>query len=468
MDKISILCITQLIERFNSNDATELFNIVQETSEWLTKSVRNIAELNSFNDVQKELLSLAQYIVTGKTLTRRSCNKLITELKNMQKEMLSKIQIVLFVTPTIELNFNSNIKKIVIDDQEKCIDIAYENKEELKYLLYMNNEEVSLELENAVDIVLTFEDLLEGANECFPIDAFTYDRLYMTAKLNKIQKENSRILLAGSSYTMVGLLEDKMPYPASNVGVNAQDLYYAMLSAKEAIERSDKLDTIVMSFAYYFFFSNMNDNPSDYQLAILSKVNYPVYKKLQGYKGELLPIYSKAKEIPIYEAILDISLVRYIYHKAIMRDLESMPYFNRINERPAGGMLSYNFREKNDEQNFAAGKARANGHNGSFNLDRGLYNKKLLDKFLDNMEELNKKVILFVPPATKFYRAGISADMVNAYNQLVMPVVNSHKCCTFIDLFESDKFNENDFQDYDHLNINGANKLSEIIATYIK
>jgi len=468
MDKLSVLCITQLIEKFNSNDFAALFDIVQETSGWLTKSVHSIAELNTFSDVQKELLAVAQYIVTGKNLTRRSCNKLITALKNMQKEMLEKIKIVLFVTPTIEVELKSNIKKIVIQNQDECIDLAYDMQEELKYLLYMNSEEVSDELENAVDIVLTFEELMEGANTCFPIDAFTYDRLYLTSKLNKIEKEKSKILLTGSSYTMVGLLEDKMPALSSNVAVNAQDLYYSMLSVKEAINRSENLDTIVMSFAYYFFFSNMNESTSDYMKSVLSKVNYPVYKKLHGYKGELMPIYSRATDIPIYEAIVDMAVIRDIYHNAIMRELENMAYYNPINKRPVGGMLSYNFREKDDEQNFGAGKARANGHNGNFNLDRGLANQKLLDKFLDNMEELNKKIILFVPPATKFYRAGISSDMVNAYNQLVMPIVESHKCCKFIDLFESDEFDENDFQDYDHLNINGANKLSEIIAKSIR
>ncbi len=467
MDKLSVLCITQLIERFDSNNPTELFDLVQEVSGWLTSSVYSIAELESFNDAQKELLSTAQYIVAGKTLTRRSCNRLVTSLKNMQKEMLSKIPIVLFVTPTIKLRFNDNIKKIEIRNQEECIDTAYDMQDELKYLLYMNNEEISEELENAVDIVLTFEELMEGANCCFPIDAFTYDRLYLTAKLNKIEREKSRILLTGSSYTMVGLLENKMPYSATNVAVNAQDLYYTLLSVKEAMNRSDKLDIIVMSFAYYFFFSNMNENPSDYMLSVLSKVNYPVYNKLHGYNGELLPIYLKATDIPIYEALVDLSLVRDIYHDALKRDLEGMAYFNRINARPAGGMLGYKFLEKNDEQNFSAGKIRANAHNRNFDLDRGLYNQKLLDKFLDNMEELNKKVILFIPPVTKFYRAGVSNDMINAYNQLVMPVVKSHSCCELIDLYESDKFFETDFQDYDHLNIDGANKLSEIISSYI-
>ena len=467
MDKMSVLCITQLIERFNTDASEELFELVQETSEWLTKSVHSIALLKTFNEVQSELLNLAQYIVNGKILTRRSCNKLIASLKNMQKEMLSNIQIVLFVTSTIKLEFNKNIKKIIVEDTDKCIDMAYALQEELKYLLYMNSEEVNVELENAVDIVLTFEDLMEGANLCFPIDVFTYDRLYLAAKLNKVKKEKSKILLAGSSYTMAGLLEDKMPKSAANVAVNAQDLYYTMLSVKEAIERSENLETIVISFAYYFFFSDMNEQISDYMRSVLSKVNYPVYKKLHGYKGELLPVYSKATELPVYEAIVDISLVRDIHHNALMRELVNMPYYNEINIRPKGGLLNYSFQEKNDEQNFAAGKVRANAHNGNFDLDRGLRNQKLLDKFLDNMEELNKKVILFVPPATKFYREGVSLDMVNAYNQLVMPIINSHKNCKFIDLFASEKFNEQDFQDYDHLNINGARKLSELIAEYI-
>ena len=39
--------------------------------------------------------------------------------------------------------------------------------------------------------------------------------------------------------------------------------------------------------------------------------------------------------------------------------------------------------------------------------------------------------------------------------------------CTFIDLFNSEYFSETDFQDYDHLNSNGAKKLSKIIAEAI-
>lgn len=467
MDKVSVLCVSSLIERFNTNDNLELFNVVQDVSEWLTKSVKNIAEFNSFNEVQSQLLNLAKYIVEGKVLTRRCCNKLVTSLTSIQKEMLNNINIVIFVTPSIKLKFNENVKVVVIEDEDECIDLAYSMQNELKYLLYMKNQKLSEEIFNATDISFTFEELIDGANTCYPLDIFTYDRLYLTSKLAKIEKEKSKILLTGSSYTMVGLLENKMPYSSSNVAVNAQDLYYTLLSVKEAMNRSENLEYVVISFAYYFFFSNMNDKPSDYMISVLSKVNYPVYKRLHGYNGELKPVHNKVVDLPIFEAVCDISEVRDIYHNALINELSNMSYYNQINVRPEGGMLGYNFREKNDEQNSQAGRIRANGHNTNFNLERGIYNQKLLDKFLDNMEELNKKVILFIPPATKFYQEGLSKDMINSYNQLVMPIVNSHKCCTFIDLFKSDKFNENDFQDYDHLNLNGANKLSDIISSLI-
>ena len=56
--------------------------------------------------------------------------------------MLSKIQIVLFVTPTIKVEFNENITKILVENQDECIDKAYNMQDELKYLLYMENFQV--------------------------------------------------------------------------------------------------------------------------------------------------------------------------------------------------------------------------------------------------------------------------------------------------------------------------------------
>jgi len=444
-----------------------LINFTHELAEWLSKSVKTISQLKSFDDVQSELISIAQYIVKGKVLTKRSCSKLVDSLKNMQKEMLSKMNIVLFVTPTIKINFKENIKKIVVEDQEECIDIAYAMKDELKYLLYMNNEEVSVELENSVDIVITFEEIIKAANACFPIDIFTYDRLYLTAKLNEIENKKSKILFTGSSHIISEMKKDNTSYLSTNLAVNNQDLYYTLLSIKEAIKRSPELETIVISFPYYFLFNDINSRLSKNNILTLSKVDYPIYKKLNGYKGELLPVYSNKEKFPIYEAIADISLIRDIYHNALIKELESLEYYNKINLRPKFGVLDYDFLEYG-EKNFDSIKSYMKEYNDCFDLDRGLYNKKLLDSFLDNMEELNKKIILIVPPVTKFYRAGILNNMANSYKELIGQAVNAHKCCKFVDLFNSEEFNEEDFQDYEYLNVNGVNKLSQLIEKLIK
>jgi len=361
--------------------------------------------------------------------------------------MISKVKIVVFVTPNISIEFNDTIKKIVMESQDECIGVAYDMKDELKYLLYKNNEDISFELKNAVDIVLTFEDLLEASNNCFPIDIFTYDRLYLKAKLNKIEKEDIKILITGDSYPISGLLEDRMPYSSVNIGANGQDLYYTLISVKEAISRSDTLETIIIPLPYYMFFSDMTYDKSNYTKEAFSKVIYPVYKKKHGFEGELLPVYTKEKEYPIYDAIVDIGKIRDIYHNALTHELKGMSYYNKINPRK----VNYNFSEKSDEENFSEAVEYVKQHNKCFDLDRGVYNQKLLDKFLDNMEELNKKIIFFVPPVTKFYKGTILPDMINSYNQLVVPIIKEHSCATFIDLSDLDDFSIRDFENFDKL-----------------
>ena len=49
---------------------------------------------------------------------------------------------------------------------------------------------------------------------------------------------------------------------------------------------------------------------------------------------------------------------------------------------------------------------------------------------------------------TSYYKENILKDMINAYYQLAVPVINSHKNIKFIDLFNSDLFNENDFLNF--------------------
>ena len=81
--------------------------------------------------------------------------------------------------------------------------------------------------------------------------------------------------------------------------------------------------------------------------------------------------------------------------------LSRLPYFNdTYKKRPPGGMLSYCFQEKTDEQNQKVGAIRAYSHNQNYHMGHGRKNLALLDEFLTQMDREKRRVILFVPPVT--------------------------------------------------------------------
>ena len=76
-----------------------------------------------------------------------------------------------------------------------------------------------------IDAIITSQELFTRARYCYPINYFDYDRLYLSGKLRSLTagRNNTSILLGGSSYAMVGLRERLMPRPAANLAVNVND-----------------------------------------------------------------------------------------------------------------------------------------------------------------------------------------------------------------------------------------------------
>lgn len=453
MDKIAFLYLSRLIKKFVTSDSVELFDNIHAVSAWLSESVSVIGRLGSFTIVQDELMSLADFIVQGKHVTPRVCLKLITLLKQMQKEILDKFEIVVFVTKSISLNFNKNVKIIRIEDENECIELAYSLKKELKYLVLNNNDSVNVELLNAMDIVIKFEELVELADKCYPIDKHSYDRMYLTSKLNKLKKRQSNIFITGSNHAIIMSLGEN----AINVCMNNQDLYYSLLSVKEVLKYSNEIDTIIISFPYYFWFSDITANFSEHSVSFLNRVFYPIYNTLGKYKGETPPLYIKDREYPVYEAIINLESVRDIYHNAIIKDLEDMEYYNEINKLEE----SY---KSDSEENIRVCNLRAKEHNELFDLDREMENRRLFDAFLENMEELGKKVILVVPPVTKKYSELISKEIIGVSQKSLEDMKIKYSGFKYVDLFNSDEFDESDFFDCELLNSKGGKKLSSIIS----
>lgn len=266
-------------------------------------------------------------------------------------------------------------------------------------------------------------------------------------------KENRDIelILAGSSYTMCGLLESEMAVSSRNVAVDAQDLYYAIKTIEKSLEINPNIKYSVLSFGYYLWGYDLSLSNSPYQLNRVKKVNYPVFKDSHNlhlaiddeYIETLFSMSLLLKEIFLYEK----------YHQEqveiFKKGLEDSDYF----KHPRTKSTLINLTE---EENLSKAKMRASSHNKFFGYQKTVEeNLQVFESFLAYMKRKNIQLLVYSPPVTSYYREFISKDLINEFYKLMNPLIEKY-AFKYIDFFDSPKFTTEDFYDYDHLNYYGA------------
>ena len=106
-------------------------------------------------------------------------------------------------------------------------------------------------------------------------------------------------------------------------------------------------------------------------------------------------------------------------------------------------------------------------HNKSIRYKRTLEeNKYLLNEFVNFCGERNISVFLVVAPMSKYYSSGLD----KSFKKVFYDVLNSLDGIVHLLDFNEDAldvFGDNDFNDADHLNDIGAEKLTRIILAEI-
>lgn len=289
------------------------------------------------------------------------------------------------------------------------------------------------------------------------LDYYTRDRLYLEAKLESLKKrQDIRLLLAGSSYTMCGLFEKQMPLPARNIAVDAQDLYYSLKSIQTALDYNPNITHCILSFAYYFWGYDLSLSTSLYQYKRVTEVNYPVFKDKHNFTGFL------KDKAPTFLTTLT-PLMKHLFsfeklaEQTIREHFEDAHYFPY--PRVGSAVL-----QNDDITNHHLARKRAASHNKFFKYRSTVQeNIELFTLFLEKMNRKGVQMILYVPPVTKLYRHYINSDLISNFYKC-MESLQSKFQFKLIDLFNCDEFESSDFYDYDHLNDRGAEKLGKILG----
>jgi hypothetical protein len=321
---------------------------------------------------------------------------------------------------------------------------------------------------SVADFVITPADVEDIAVRCWPFDRFSYLRLRFLGKMKLISQENDvQCIAVGNSHIMGGVLESSMPVRTVNFGADSQDVYYSLLCAERAVKYSSSIKYVILPLDILMAEMDLSNNPTDFNLSILTKVCIPVFQDRRRYNGELPTLYPECQKHALYQYAFDMKSVREDLDKHLMDSVAKLDFYNnRFFPRKPNGMLPYNFREMTDEQNLRAAKMRFPGKHDF--LDKTCKeNMDMLDRFLIRMEQRGITVILFDMPMTRFFYYGIGEDKMSQFKDVFIQHYANNKNCILMDFLKWSLFDDADFHDYDHLNQLGAEKLTNLIGQKI-
>ena len=321
--------------------------------------------------------------------------------------------------------------------------------------------------DNTADILIEKQEIIDALNQKWPITPYIYNRLFVLSKLNKVKEEAVKCIVCGLSYSQYGILEREMPIATCNLSVTGQDIPYSILMAEKALEYNPNIETIVIPMAYFQSCYDMSVDGAQLHKDVISYINMPILEESRNYTGEKC-FYMEQPILNIYNHICNLEKMREERDNEIISYLQNKEYFNDIFPQPLYGGLKFNFKTLSVKEKQESARITAQLNERVCTLDGYKETIKYLDNFLQKTEQKGIRVLFFVPPATRYLAEASCIELRNFYYQNIVTRFVKLNHIKFLDLFNDESFDENDFSDFEHLNHTGAKKLTKIIGRTIQ
>ncbi len=286
-----------------------------------------------------------------------------------------------------------------------------------------------------------------------------YGYYYLRSRMNRLQDENVRVLVTGSSYAVHGIL-DGTNNAIMNLSGTSQDIFCDYYLARQIIERRKELglpmfQAVVIMLGYYALFDDLSSGKVSREL--MRSVYEPLLHTKHNADFELYDRWKSIKQrFPFLEAehceICDEWIINYLNEKNYFNDV----YHREDNvEEQYRGLVWENL--SLDEKIYYA-KTRTEKHNKLLKHTQiCTENVELLTNYLQFICEHGIRPIVVIPPFTKEYCETLDkrfeTGLWKALNDLPFAI-------DYYDFNQSTEFVECDFFDMDHLNEKGAAKLT--------
>lgn len=264
---------------------------------------------------------------------------------------------------------------------------------------------------------------------------FKYKRQVIMEKYRK----EGRILVLGSSHAFYGVNTRFMPR-ACNLAFVSQELCHDRFIFETFLKSPNRLEYVIVPVSIFSFFGAKQNNDS------WKDTNYSAY---WGF-----PVSDISNRFFIFGNMPNQFRLFKRLKKKIKR--EGVPQAYNIDETGWGTNQAFMPRE---QFKTLAEKAALRHCDADLEKIDGFHE---LQKLIALAQKHKIKVLLFTPPAHRFYWKKISPEQEKRMRELLAELVKMPGV-TYIDLLRSDKFELNDFGDGDHLTPSGAEKLARIL-----
>ena len=285
--------------------------------------------------------------------------------------------------------------------------------------------------------IILFLIITEYALREIPND-YSYKNNYL-----KNNAHNIETLFLGSSHTYYGINPDYFPGNSFNASHISQsiDLDYKLINKYS--DKFENIENIVIPIDYFSLFSRTSTGIEYWRMK-----NYNLYYNL-----------NTSTNPKDYMEIFSFSI-----KKNIGRIIDYY-YYGKSNITCS--TLGYGNLERKQADLIETGKTAAARHTKK--------DKKLLDESIEIIIEIieysrqkNVDVLFYTSPAYKTYRNNLDSGQYQLTINTIDSISNKYDNAYYYNLISDEGFTQEDFRDADHLNENGAKKLTNKIARIIE
>lgn len=285
--------------------------------------------------------------------------------------------------------------------------------------------------------LLLLATITEGAIRSIPNDyAFK-------AKALSERAETIEVLFFGSSHALYGIDPSVMSIEGFNCAHPSQSLDLDYRLYQRIAPQMTHLSTVVITVSSFSLFSNLSTGLEKWRLA-----NYAMYYGLE------MPWNLENQTELFSNAFKTSALKLWRYYVQGQNPI-------RIND--------YGFQAKpaSTTTDFAESAILAAQRHTYQDWSLLAPQTQVLKDFVDAVVANGQRVILLIPPATAEYVERSSAAQWTKTRTVLAELAASNPQVTVVDLLEDPRFVPDDFFDADHVNLQGAHKLSAVLDDLI-